>query len=287
MAERSIRWEIVAYVGLFLAGLVLFAVLRVPSDRLARVAVAYAENAGYRIDYTAVGATLLPGFSLEGVRVFNQNTEAKLPLAELDRISVRTLVLPLVLGKAGVAIEGEGYGGGLDATVTRRGESNWLSGELSGVDLSAVEGLQRKLQVPLKGVVDARFDFELLSSLQQHVGTADVVVDNLRLEEGDLMGAFRIPPVDFGDVHGAVLLENGKLIFDRFASDGQDVKLAVDGSVALAQPFTRSGLDLSLELGLSQRVEESVGMFMPMLRMTKNPQGRYIRKVGGTISSPR
>lgn len=287
MKELGVRGQVFAYAALFLVALVVFAVLRIPSDRLAQVAVAHAQNAGYRIAYDQVRGTLAPGFQLRGVQVYDLESETKLPVAELDQLSVRTRVFSLLRGRPGARVSADAYGGSVQVNAVQHGEALWLSGNVDGIELEQIENIQRRLQVPLKGSVNADFDFELMSSMMHHVGGMQVVVDELHFEPGSLVGMFQIPGIHFGDVHGSVLLENGRLIFDRFAGQGQDVEIAVEGSVNLQQPITRSGLNLELELGLSDRVEESLGFALQMLNLNKNPQGDYVRRVTGTLGSPR
>jgi type II secretion system protein N len=286
MAERTLRWEIFIYVGVFLAAFFLFALLRVPSAKLARIAAAYAESAGYRVDYADVSATLMPGFKLHNVRLFNLD-EPKRPVLELASVSARATLLPLVLGRAGVNLAADIYGGKVEASIRNRGDTTWVRGRIADVNLENIDGIQRALQVPLKGEINAEFDLELLPTLIQHVGNISIAVSGLHLQPGQLMGAFSNPGVHFGNVHGAMLLENGRLLFDRFAGDGQDVKLIVDGSIALADPFTFSRLDLSLKLNLSARMEETFGYAFPLLGLNKNPEGQYLRRVSGTIGQPR
>ncbi len=286
MSNRRLFIEIGLYAAVFFAALLLFAVLRVPSARLARVAVAWAENAGYTLDYDAVNSTLLPGFELEGVRISPPEPGSG-PMLELDSLTVRTMLTPLFLGRAGVRVNADGYDGDAKVLVMTRGDTAWVRGEIVDVNLERFEGLQKKLQVPLKGIVDASWDFEVYQEMVRNVGTGEISIDDLRLEPGNLAGAFKIPGIDFGDVHGAVLLENGRLLFDRFAGDGQDVKMQVEGSVALSQPVAYSRLDLTVKMTLSERIEQALGFALPMLRLNKSPQGEYLRQVGGTLAAPR
>lgn len=285
MVERNVKFEILLYVGLFLFGLVLFALLRVPSDRLAGITAAYAAAAGYELEYDEVGSTLLPGFKLYGVRLYGEDKQA--PVLELGSVSARTAVLPLLTGKAGVLVDAEGYGGSADVKVRARGDQAWVSGSIAGVNFETLPALREKLKLPVKGTIDAEFDIELMPIPVQSVGNIDLHLDDLRFEEGMLLGTFKFPGADFGDINGTLLLENGKLIFDRFAGEGQDVKAVIEGEIALREPIGYSNLDVTLKLGLSKRIEEALGFAFPLLNLTKTPQGEYVRRVGGTFVAPR
>lgn len=285
--EFSLRGQILAYVGLFLVALIFFAVVRIPADRLAQVAAAHAQNAGYRIAYDRVQGTLAPGFKLRGVQIYDVESETNLPIAELEQLTVRTRLLSLLRGRAGANISTDAYGGQVAVQIVEHGGAVWLSGKIDGLDIGQIDNIQRRLQVPLNGTVKADFDFELMQSMMHHVGGLNMVISDLHFEPGSLVGMFQIPGIHFGDVHGSVLLENGRLIFDRFAGQGQDVKIAVEGSVNLAAPISRSALNLQMELGLSDRVEESLGFALQMLNLNKNPQGEYVRRITGTLGAPR
>lgn len=285
MADRNVKFEILLYVGLFLLGLVVFALLRVPSDKLANIAAAYAASAGYELQFDEVDSTLLPGFELHGVRLFGEDKKA--PMLELGSFSARAAVLPLLTGRAGVNIDAEGYGGTADVNVRARGDQAWVAGALKGVDLEAFPAIQDKLKVPLKGSVDADFDLELMPVPVQSVGNIDLRFNDLVFEQGMLMGTFKFPGADFGDINGTLLLENGKLVFDRFAGEGQDVKATVEGEIMLREPIAYSNLDVTVKLGLSKRIEDALGFAFPLLNLNKTPQGEYVRRVGGTLIAPR
>lgn len=285
MVDRTLKFEILLYVGLFIFGLVLFSLLRVPSDRLAGITVAYAAAAGYDLEYDEVGSTLLPGFKLYGVRLFGEDKKA--PVLELGSLSARTAVLPLFTGKAGLLVGAEGYGGTADVNVRTRGEQAWVSGSVQGVNLENFPAIQEKLKLPVKGTIDADFDLELAPVPVQSVGNIDLHVNDLLFDQGMLLGTFKFPGADFGDVNGTLLLENGKLVFDRFAGEGQDVKAVIEGEIVLREPVAYSNLDVTLKLGLSKRIEEALGFAFPLLNLTKTPQGEYVRRVGGTLVAPR
>lgn len=284
MRELKRKYEILLYAGVFFLGLLMFTVLRVPSEKLARIATAYAANAGVQVAYDSVDSTLLPGFQLNNVRI---SSDAGEPLLELAELSARATLLPLFTGKAGVLISAGVFGGKLKSKVLHRGDENFASGKISDVDLDQIKAVSAKLQIPVHGTIDAEFDMNILPALNQSVGTVDVALNDFRFDKGKLLGTFDFPGADFGDVHGALLLENGRLIFDRFAGDGQDVKVTIDGDVALNQDLAQSVMNLNLKLKLSSRLEQSMGFAFPLLGLVKSPQGEYVRHVGGTFSAPR
>lgn len=287
MADQKLRYEILIYSLLFAVGFVLFAVVRVPSERLARITLAYADNAGYKVEYDSIGGTLLPGFSLQGVRVFNTLSGSDVPTVELADFSVRTTILPLFTGKAGVLVNASLYGGSLKAKILHRGETNWVEGKMSDIDMGAFTVVKEKLQVPIQGSIDGEFDLEILPSIMQSVGTIAIVLNSFRVEQGMLMGTFKFPGADFGDVHGSLIMENGKLLFDRFAGDGADIKLTAEGDITLQEPVAVSALNVNVKLKMSPRIEESLGFAFPLLGLNKSPEGDYVRRIGGTLSAPR
>lgn len=286
MTTLKLRFEIILYAALFIAGLFLFALIRVPSDRLAQIAVAYAAAAGVEIAYDDIGSTFLPGFEMRGVRIFDQNDKTA-PIVSLDTLGLRTAVLPLLTGKAGADISAEGFGAHAKLGLRSRGSTSWVAGKVEGLDLSQLPGVQQKLQVPVKGTADLDFDLEIAGTLMQSVGNIDVVLNDVNFEAGMLLGLAKFPGAGFGDIRGSMLLENGRLVFDRFAGDGQDVKLTVEGEIALREPPSASQLNLNLKMNISPRLEQSLGFAFPLLAMTKTPQGDYVRRVGGTLGAPR
>lgn len=284
MTELKRKYEIMLYAGVFLLGVLLFTIIRVPSEKLARIATAYAGSAGFQVAYDSVDSTLLPGFQLSNVRI-SSNDGA--PLLDLAKLTARATLLPLITGKAGVLISADVFGGSLKSKVLHRGEENFAAGKISGVDLDQIKMVSEKLQLPVHGTLDAEFDVNILPALNQSVGTVDVALNDFRFDKGKLLGTFDFPGADFGDVHGALLLENGRVIFDRFAGDGQDVKVTIDGDVALNDDLAQSVMNLNLKLKLSSRLEQTMGFAFPLLGLVKSPQGEYVRHVGGTFSAPR
>lgn len=288
MVSRTLRWEIAAYVVLFSVAFACFGLLRIPSRKLARIATAHAATAGWHIEYDDVEATLLPGFKLVGVRVFDESAEPKgAPIMELQRLGVRAVLLPLFVGKPGAVITAEGYGGRARARVLTRGQTTWLDAQAEGISLGEMPSLEAKLNTKLTGSIDARAQVELYPALTQHSGTIEIALNDVRVAEGMLLGSFKIPAIDLGDVHGSIIIENGKAIFDRFAGDGQDLKLTLEGEIALSQPIALSTLNVTAKIKPSQRLEQALGFSFPLLGLNKSPQGDYVRRFGGTLLAPR
>lgn len=287
MADQKLRFEILIYTLLFTVGFVLFSVVRVPSDRLARITLAYADSAGYKVEYDSIGSTLLPGFKLHGVRIFDAASDNKIPSMELTDFSVRTTILPLFLGKAGVLVKADAYGGSIKARILHRGETNWVEGKISDIDIGAFTVLKDKLKVPVQGSMDGDFDLEILPSIMQSVGNIAIVLNSFRVDEGMLLGTFKFPGADMGDVHGSLIMENGKLLFDRFAGDGADIKVVAEGDITLQEPVGASALNVNVKLKMSPRIEQSLGFAFPLLGLNKSPEGEYVRRIGGTLTSPR
>ena len=287
MADQKLRFEILIYTLLFTVGFVLFSIVRVPSERLARITLAYADSAGYKVEYDSIGSTLLPGFKLQGVRVFDAASESKVPTMELTDFSVRTTILPLFLGKAGVLVNADAYGGSIKAKILHRGETNWVEGKISDVDMGAFTMLKDKLKVPVQGSIDGEFDLEILPSIIQSVGSIAIVLNSFRIDEGMLLGTFQFPGADLGDVRARLLMENGKLLFDRFAGDGADIKVVAEGDITLQEPVGASALNVNLKLKMSPRIEQALGFAFPLLGLNKSPEGDYVRRIAGTLSAPR
>jgi type II secretion system protein N len=286
MTVLKTRYEILLYATLFVLGLFAFALVRVPSDRLAQIAVAHAAAAGVDIEYDELASTLLPGFELRGVRIFDHDERSK-PVVELAVLGLRTALLPLFTGKAGADVNAEGFGAHAKLGLRTRGSQAWVVGKIEGLELGQLPGVQDKLKVPLKGTADLALDLELAGTLMQSVGNIDVTLNDVTLEQGMLLGLAKFPGAGLGDIHGTLLFENGKLVFDRFAGDGQDVQLNVEGDVALREPPSASALNLNLKMKISPRMEQSIGFAFPLLALTKTPQGEYVRRVGGTLGAPR
>lgn len=298
MIER-IR-SILLSAGLFGVAFVVGLYFTFPMDLVSRAVEAQFERAvGYQYDlqiertrFAGINGIHLQGVSLTGTE--STTPDAPVLPTRLDRLTVRTSLVSLLMGRVSGSADLRAGDGRLWVGVTRGSD-----GELE-VDVRAVDfPLERMLVIrdnfgmSVLGKVSGEALLQLDAEGALTDGTIHFESPALSLSEGipnipalDRAGAFvRLPATDLGEVVVDVLVEESRVTLSDVGSMNGDVVLDAQGTIDLRSPFRASRVAVNLLLSLDSAYVEAADLGpilgrSSLLQRALTPDGYVLSFIG-------
>ncbi len=202
-------------------------------------------------------------------------------LLKADQLRVRPRLLPLVLGRLSLKLDGRiGAAGTLQGQlqVAPRLEGNLQVNELQLGDLPIAATV---FGSGLSGV--GRLDLSITDADERGVsGDIKLQIRNLRLQQVRL-GSLPLPNVTFPEVRGLAKLQGQTVALTNLALQGSGLYARLSGTLNLAP---QAPLQLQLELMPDAELlasQQSVFLLMLPFQVTA---GSYRLPIGGTLNSP-
>jgi type II secretion system protein N len=228
--------------------------------------------------YREQQASLPLGAILYNVRLANPFLLSAPPYLDGVTLRLSPAVGSLLLGRPGVDLAADLYGGGLYASIERQGPMLYVTISANGIDLSRYDGLAR-LGVKAAGTVSA--DGSAL------VSGDDWSNDNGTLRIGALGLEVRVarglPAVRLGTVKGKVTIANGVVRIDSVNGSSSDMKFAVTGAIRLGPDASQSFVDLRLRINPTAVGRRRLAILLGML---PHPPGSQPYLIRGPLMAP-
>lgn len=276
---------ILGYAAFTAFAFVVFLISTFPHELAARrLASTLAERSGWRIEFDSFAFRPWEGYRLSDVRA--RPAGAGIPI-RAERVSARLGLRDLLFrGRTTLLLDGEAYGGSIEALVAPR-EDGGFEFELDEVALSEIESLREVVDGLWQGRVSGRLRLHTRGDWSALSGEGTFALADGSLTEATA-GGFTIPDVRFSRGTLAFDIEEGRLEIRTAEFAGPDLEANVRGRIHLRRPPERSLLDLNLELhplpGARSGLEP---LLLLWNRNQKPPDGRYRLGVGGSIDAPR
>lgn len=274
-----------------------------PSDA-ARQRIQYEVDRGsggaYAMDLSGVSPWHMTGLSLQDVQLLGRSTgprpRAKVgedappdDLKELklraDRVSARLRVLPLFTGAQSVAISADLYDGSLDGYVTRDGSVWKISMLAEELDLSRYPFEGQSWSADVGGRMRVRSNLTLdQDEPNNSSGRFRVAVDNLTVDNASVMG-LTLGQATFSEAVLAFVVDSGRANVEKGSFVSELVSIGVSGYVQLNKEFSRSRLNLNLDVKLASELD-NLAKLAPGLKDARESDGTYKFICSGTINRP-
>jgi type II secretion system protein N len=212
------------------------------------------------------------GARLENVRLISMANE-RLLLQSPD-VQVSPVLVWFLLGRPGVRIRAQIYGGVVDATVQQSARAINVDFELESLNLALMsqrvgepkqaeddEDTPTLLGIALTGELSGNGSAQMIGA-DFSSGRASVILSARHVEAAIING---LPPLDLGVVSGEVKLEQGVATLQDIKADGSDGELEVNGEIQLAPDITNSTMQLTVSLTPSAQGRASSGLLLKML----------------------
>ncbi len=229
----------VALYALFALAAFVFALRQtLPVEAVRERLVMEAAQRGLRLTVAEVRPAGLVGLRLDGVALETRDG-LRVPVERLD---ATLRLLPLLLGRRGLAFDAWLFAGRVTGVLEARGSTRRIQARASGLDLARAAPLKRVTGADLAGVVRADVDLALDEKAPaQSSGHLDLTVEKAALAGGELpvpgmSAGLTLPRVELGRVEARALAKEGKLLFEQLQSRGGDVEATGEGLYLLLGP---------------------------------------------------
>lgn len=159
------------------------------------------------------------------------------------------------------------------------------------MELGLVPGLATVTGLPLTGEVDATVDLTLSTKNPADTsGTVTLKGSNLELDEGGTLGGFSVPALAVGNLDWTIAVQSGKAQISNQQIRGGAVDVDLDGTVSLANPLTRSTMDLNVSFRpTSELMKErpELEFVLNSIKQARGKDGFYTYAIVGPTKRPR
>lgn len=280
----------IGYAAFFLFAFVVSLYLTFPWPAAKDRALAEASRAtGMEIHAKSVEPSWVTGIIAQDVEITPKDFEEPI---EIDRLSARLHLLPLITGGRGVSVQMPLAQGSVEADIVDSSASTEVKADLRGLQLALVPGLKEATDLPLSGKLNLEADMVLdkakpeASSGLLHIGGA-----GLELLKGGKVGGMTLPfELTIGDFDWRIPIEQGKAQLSKLKIEGGSVLLELDGTVTMAKEPVRSVLNLTVKFKPTDaflKKEPLLGALLNNIQRAKGSDGYYAYALTGTVKHPR
>ena len=266
---------ILAIVVLFFAGLILTVSKDFLKEKLR-------QSTGLIVSEEEFKKVLPIGVELRHVSIMREGF--KRPILTLDKLEARLDIFYLLKGEARVVVNGYKGAGSLQGDILVKGKSNTVNLWVDAMELNAVpylDSFDLGRNVGLSGRIKMTFHKEQCPS-----GTVDVEGRNID-GAGLKVSGF---PVPLGDVLKATLSAELKddcnIHLKGLWLDSKNFSANVNGYVLLASQYTKSPIDLSLEIMPRASFVTENDFLLSILTKYRKSSSYYFVKIKGSIERP-
>lgn len=262
-----------------------------------------ATGGNMRLEIDRLTSYWLTGIEAQGVRLVGSPSAASdgtaRPPSEIDleMVTVRAAMLPLLIGRVTINVQTKGLGGALSASTHQRGHDRMIQAELDRIAIDRIGLLADLVGLPLQGDLKGKIDLALPDGkVQKASGTVNLVLANASVSDGKtkIKDTIVLPKMNIGDVALDCELKDGVARVTKFAGAGQDLDFSSDGKLTLRDPFSESQADLYVKFKFADayknRNDTTRGLFgapgssAPPLIEVAEPRMKTAKRVDGFYS---
>lgn len=255
----------------------LFSYLLFPTSRIDAAVAQVLARQGLTLA-PAVHKTLLPGLAWDNLLLSSDQGQ----LLSCERLQVRALLLPLLLGRAvvsGGAVIGNGH---LDVSYALNGKEA-LNLAADGIPLSGIPFFKSVLGAKAGGSLWSRGT--LLRGAKGLSGDLKLEVKQLEYS-GVKLGAFPLPDAANLKTQGMIRVSDGKARLESFTLEGDGIYMRLSGDLPSGANAAVTPLNMSLEImPRPEFLERQKLVFMLLIKFMTSP-GVYSVPIRGTLLKP-
>jgi type II secretion system protein N len=223
-----------------LAGLVLFLVFIVGTFPYDQALTGVLMPLGFKLSYQDEHPAFPIGAVLEDVNLISLEQPSTPPLISSESLKL-TPGLGTLIGRPGVAIHADLYGGTAWVSVRRSGDLTQLFFDLSNINMGSYP-LPPQAGASLKGIVSGGGNFAIMDH------TASSQQGSLTLDGHDVDFALikGLPSLRFSNLKGSLQLDGPTLRINALEGSGPDMKVSGSGLIHLGPTVASSMMELTL-----------------------------------------
>jgi type II secretion system protein N len=233
------RAIVVAYSVAAVVFFILFTIGTFPYDRALTSALV---PLGLKVSYNGEHPAFPVGAVLDDVRLINLEQPAAPPLLQSEALKL-TPGLGTLIGRPGVGLRADLYGGKARASVRRSNDVTVLIFELSQIDLSRYP-VPPQTGATVKGIVSGGGEFEVADR------TMNSQKGNLSLDGHDLdVTVIRgFPSLRFATLKGSFQIDRATLRINALDGKGPDMAISASGVIHMGPTVAASMMELTLRI---------------------------------------
>lgn len=226
----------------------------------------------------AVHKTLLPGLAWDNLLLSSEQGT----LLRCERLQVRALLLPLLVGRAVVSGGAEIGKGRLDVRYALNGKAA-LDLDADGISLADIPFFKSVLGAHAAGTLWSQG--KLQRGAKGLSGDLKLEIKNLEFS-GVKLGAFPLPDVANLKSQGMVRVTDGKARLESFTLEGDGIYMRLSGDLPTGANAGVTPLAMSLEImPKPEFLEKQKLVFMLLAKFMTSP-GVYTVPIKGTLLKP-
>ena len=255
----------------------LFCYLLFPTAKIDAVLAQVLSRQGLTLA-TAVHKTLLPGLAWDNLLLSSEQGQ----LLHCERLQVRVLLLPLLVGRAVISGRATIGKGRLAIRYALNGETA-LDLEADGISLADIPFFMSVLGAKAAGNIWSR------GTLQRGAKglSGDLKLEVKQLEfSGVKLGAFSLPDAANLKTQGIVRVIDGKARLESFTLEGDGIYMRLSGDLPTGANAAVTPLNMSLKImPKPDFLEKQKLVFMLLAKFMTSP-GVYTVPIRGTLLKP-
>jgi type II secretion system protein N len=298
----------------------LFAYLTFPFERLRdRIEVAFAEDqrksgGDMRLQIDHISSYWFSGIEARGVRVISppsvkpDGTKKPPSAIELEEVTARVAMLPLLIGRVTINFSAKLLGGTIDGSTRKKGEERSLELDVEQLAIGRFDPLVQLVGLPMDGTASGNIDLTLAEGkVSKSAGSVKLVVADFAVGDGKakIRDTIALPKVVVGELEIDFEIEAGKLKINKLGAAGKDLDFSADGKVTLRDVLAESQADVYLKFRFSDKYkakdDKTQALFGapgssapalfeiadPRIRQSKRPDGFYSWRAFGSVRTLR
>jgi type II secretion system protein N len=311
--QRLLVW--VGYPAFAIFTFLVFAYWTFPYDRVRDYIVQEVErpmgpgggrqDSGLRLQIDELSPSFLTGVVLEGVRLTKlptptpgATTEEKPIVVEIEEISARISLLPLLTGTTAISFDAVIGGGEIEGHFALSEEETHVEAEIDAIELRQLGVLSAAIGLPVSGVLGGTVDLTIGKEASATKGSIDLAITGLvigdaraKLKLEGMGEGLSVGRIEAGKLVVKATVENGVARFTQLGTEGgRDLNVRGGGQLRLVQPARLSRLELLVNVRFSDafktRDDRTRGLFamldvLPRLRAAKTRDGALQWQLAG------
>ncbi|HQP35736.1 MAG TPA: type II secretion system protein GspN [Polyangiaceae bacterium] len=317
--KKLLLW--VGYPAFYLFCFFVFAYLTFPFEHLRdRIVVEFAKDqqktgGTMRLEIEKLTSYWLSGIDARGVRLISpappvgaDGVKKPAPEIEIERLTARVSMLPLLIGRVTVNVTASAMGGTIEASTSKKGEERRIEADLENIAVGRFPPLVDMVGLPMEGDLKGHLDVTMPEGkLAKTNGTIKLAFADYAVGDGKtkIKDTIALPKMTIGELTLDCDIKDGVARVTKLAASGKDLDFSADGKITLRDPFADSQADMYMRFkfsdGYRNRNDTTKSIFGapgsttpalieladPKMKASKRQDGFYGWHVWGLVKSLR
>jgi len=315
--KKILLW--IGYPAFYFFCFFVFAYFTFPFEHVRdRIIVEFAKDqqktgGAMRLEIEELTSYWVSGVDARGIRLISpapppaaDGTKKPASEIEIERLTARVSILPLLIGRVTFNITAKAMGGTIEASSSKKGEDRTLEADIEKLAVGRVTPLVEMVGLPMEGDLSGHIDISMPEGkLAKSNGTVKLTFADYAVGDGKtkIKDTIALPKMTIGDLTLDSDIKDGVARVTKLAAAGRDLDFSAEGKLTLRDPFADSQADLYMRFkfsdGYRNRNDTTKSIFGapgsstpalieladPKMKASKRPDGFYSWHVWGLFKN--